>query len=248
MAKNSVKRGSGVLYSTGKSSELPKDLVTWHDNLPYRVWIHSRQTSEGYRPMSVCVQWVGKEPSPVGELEKKLRLDTAVISAGVDAFEGLGPTSFRNIALGKLLEEHARLIASQRVEQRKKSAKRVNLVKDFTDVQYGDIALELKVHRLRKPDGKPLGANKEDSLFIAYVYAEQCANGSKMPASLTADVLGIDKSLVYVAVRTARKYGWLSKSVSGTAQGSLTESGKKELKRLQNGSFYAEFLKVMEGR
>lgn len=246
MAAKQVKRpGSGVVYSAGSTKELPKDLLTWHDQLPYRIWIHSRKSVAGFRPISVDVQWVGEESPLVSDMEKKLRINLATVLDGDAEDSKLGPTSFRNLALGRFLEEHARLIASQKNLQLTRGNRSVNLVRDFEFQDFPGVGVEVKA--FRRPAGKKLdlGANKRDSLFIAYIYAEQCSNGSKMPASLTAELLGIDKSLVYVAVRSARKYGWLSKSRSGSAQGQLTEEGKKELRAGEYKSIYELYLKSL---
>jgi hypothetical protein len=190
---------------------------------------------------------MGEKTLPVSDTEKKLRLDLAAVLASEPSTSELGPTTFRNIALGQLLEEHAKLIASQRAQRVRKGGRPVNLVKDFEVEEFPGLSVEFKMHKNATKISSELGANKRDSLFIAYLYAEQCANGSKQPATLTADVLGVDKSLIYVAVRTARKYGWLSKSISGTAKGQMTEEGLKAFKKSDANSLYEEFIKGLGG-
>ena len=243
--KQASTASSGVVYSAGSTKELPKDLLTWHDQLPYRIWIHSRKSSSGFKPLSVNVQWLGKEATPVSETEKKLRINIAMVMTGDFETSKLGPTSFRNLPLGRFLEEHARLIANQKAMQRIRGNRKVNIVRDFEFQEFPGSGIEVKVYKSKNTKHKQLGANKRDSLFIAYIYAEQCMNGSKQPATLTADVLGIDKSLVYVAVRTARKYGWLTKSKSGSATGKLTEKGLKELRTSETKSVYEEYIKSL---
>lgn len=243
--KQANKPSSGVVYSASSAKELPKDLLTWHDLLPYRIWIHSRKSDSGFKPISVDVQWVGKESPLVSDMEKKLRINLATVLVGDGEDSQLGPTSFRNLALGRFLEEHARLIAGQKNLQRVRGNRAVNLVRDFEFQDFPGVGVEVKAFRGGARKGLDLRANKRDSLFIAYIYAEQCSNGSKMPASLTADILGIDKSLVYVAVRSARKYGWLSKSRSGSAQGKLTEQGAKEMRSGEYKGIYEQYLKSL---
>jgi transposase len=68
-----------------------------------------------------------------------------------------------------------------------------------------------------------------------------------MPALLTANVLGIEVKTVYVAVRTARKKGWLSESVSGSAKGELTSDGLKEFKKIGGQALYEEYISGIIG-
>jgi hypothetical protein len=239
--RQGAKASAGVVYSAGSSKQLPKDLLTWHDQLPYRIWIHSRKGDSGFKTVAVNVQWIGNEHLPVSETEKKLRINLATVVNSVEEESQLGPTSFRNLALGRFLEEHARLIASQKTLQQARGNRRVNIVRDFEFQDFPDGGIEIKMHRRAGGKKLELGANKNDSLFISYIYAEQCANGSKMPASLTAELLGIDKDLVYVAVRTARKYGWLTKSKSGSAKGEMTSEGLKAFRAGAAKSLYEEF-------
>ena len=60
--KVKTKPQSGIVYtSAGESS--PKDFITWHDQLPYRYWLHSRLVEEergasSYRILSFESQWI----------------------------------------------------------------------------------------------------------------------------------------------------------------------------------------------
>jgi transposase len=64
---------------------------------------------------------------------------------------------------------------------------------------------------------------------------------------LTAQVLGIGVKTVYVAVRIARKKGWLSESVSGSAKGELTSEGHKEFKRVKGQTLYEQYIAGVVG-
>lgn len=239
--------GSGVIYSAGKAQESPRDFLTWHDRLPYRIWIHSRLTDTGYKQAGVEVEWLGPKSTVISDAEYKFRLDLAAMRAGALDTSELGPSTFRNIALGQLLEEHAKLITTQRANRIRIGKRNINLVKDYELEKFPDVTIEFKMHKEATKPRNALGATNRDSVLIAYVYAEQCANGSKMPALLTANVLGIEVKTVYVAVRTARKKGWLSESVSGSAKGELTSDGLKEFKKIGGQALYEEYISGIVG-
>ncbi len=90
-----------------------------------------------------------------------------------------------------------------------------------------------------RPENTELRANAKDSIFISSVYSSQVQAGSRQPALRTAKLLGIKTSLVYVAVRTARKKGWLtSTGINGVADGVLTPEGEKEYLRVEGPKMY----------
>jgi hypothetical protein len=128
--------GSGVIYSAGKAQESPRDFLTWHDRLPYRIWIHSRITETGYKQAGVEVEWLGPKSTVISDAEYKFRLDLAAMRAGALDTSELGPSTFRNIALGQLLEEHAKLITTQRANRIRIGKRNINLVKDYELLKY----------------------------------------------------------------------------------------------------------------
>ena len=95
-------------------------------------------------------------------------------------------------------------------------------------------------------DNHELRAKSKDSILIAKVYSEQSESGNKRPAKRTAEMLQITTSLVYVAVRTARKHGWLSSEGTGNAGGTLTKSGADEFKRIKGEVRLLEYLKQLD--
>lgn len=237
---------AGVL-SEITGSDLPRDFVSWHDVLPYRVWIHSRKSGGGYKPLSVELQWIGDGKLDITDEERSTRLKLAVVRRGESNDSSLGPSTFRGVPLGSLLEAHASLVLRQKLAKMQEQNKRpFNLVRDHELATYYESDLALVSGKRTKPEkelaGKEIGANLRDALVIAYVYAEQSAGGSKRPALLTAKLLNIKTNLVYVAVRIARKKGWLTESTSGAAGGVLTASGIKEFQRIEGRSLYQEFL------
>lgn len=241
---------SGVVY-TAVGEDSPKDFITWHDQLPYRYWLHSRlfeTNSElpSYRVLSFESQWIGKEgQSEPDKMELSLRMDLAVLRRGGEAVEKLSPTAFRNIQLGALLEAHSTLLTSKRFKSSTKPKKQVQLVKTFESETYKslfrnedgslkDLAPRVKNHEL--------GASKRDSIFIAFLYAQQVEAGSNQPALRTAGLLGLDLKQIYVAVRIARRNKWLTSDGAGKGSGSLTKDGLKAFKELKGQSLYEDFL------
>ena len=75
------KSKSGILHDfSGKN--LPRDVITWHEENGYRVWVHARLTLTGYNPMSVEVQWIGDGEAELSEIEKSSRLQLAKVKSG----------------------------------------------------------------------------------------------------------------------------------------------------------------------
>ena len=241
---------SGVL-SELTGSEFPRDFLTWHDLLPYRIWVHSRMSGSGYKPLAVELQWLGEASTEIGDEEKSTRLKLAVLRNGDVVGSELGPSTFRGIQLGKVLEAHASLVSAQKLDRLQHAERPIQLVKDHDSETYETFNLFLDgTHRMEKAKSSnvEIGANLRDALVIAYVYAEQSASGSKRPASLTAKLLNIEPSLVYVAVRVARKKGWLSESTSGTSGGHMTNEGLKEFARISGANLYELFISRGLGR
>ncbi|MFM1985652.1 MAG: hypothetical protein RLZZ295_818 [Actinomycetota bacterium] len=250
---SSTKKGrpvaSGVIY-TSLNGGAPRDFITWHDQLPYRVWLHSRRTDDGYKQLSMEIEWQGKEAKAPTEVEINLRLELAKIRSSNENSQGISATALRGITVGKLLETHSAIIDSQQRKLQTSSKRRVSLVKSFQIETYENALLSdsvgPKAPRLAekglassRPENLELRATAEDSILIAYVYSEQVKTGSRQPALKAANLLGIKVSLVYVAVRTARKKGWLtSNGTNGSPVGVLTSEGNKEFTRIKGPSLY----------
>lgn len=236
---------SGVL-SELSGSDFPNDFLTWHDLLPYRVWVHSRKSGAGYKPLTLEIQWLGAESYIISDEEKTARLRLAILRKGDVVDSELGASTFRGIPVGSVLEAHASLVLSQKLERLKKADRPIELVKDHESESYRTFNLFLNssgpIGEFVAKETKEIGANNRDALVIAYVYAEQSASGSKRPALLTAKLLDIKPSLVYVAVRVARRKRWLTESTSGTSGGHMTNDGLKEFKKINGQSLYEEFL------
>lgn len=241
---------SGVVY-TAVGDDSPKDFLTWHDQLPYRYWLHSRlfeSDSElpSYRVLAFESQWIGKEgQSEPDKMELGLRMDLAVLRRGGKDVTKLSPTAFRNIQLGALLEAHSSLLTSKRLKSSANKKKQVQLVKTFESETYKSLFRNedgtLK-ELLPRPRNTELGASKRDAIFIAYLYAQQVEAGSNQPAVRTAGLLGLDLKQIYVAVRIARRNSWLTSGGAGKGSGALTKDGLKAYKELNGKGLYEEFI------
>jgi hypothetical protein len=249
----SAKKGrlgaSGVIYAS-QGGDIPRDMVTWHDQLPYRIWLHSRRTDSGYKQLAMEIEWQGADSMVPTEVEINLRLELAKVRNSDQQSLGVSATALRTITVGQLLETHSAIIDSQQRKTQAESRKRVSLVKKYHIETYEFALLnDVKGPKSPKksiggsgstrPENLELRATAEDSILIAYVYSEQVKTGSRQPALKAANLLGIKVSLVYVAVRTARKKGWLtSTGTNGAPVGVITPSGAKEFRRIGGPSLY----------
>ena len=233
-AKNSA---SGLIYRRSPGTPA-RDVISWHFKSPYRIWIHSRIVEANYKPLSVEVQWIGQKSIPLTEAEMNLRLDLSALRAEPATSTELDPSTFREIALGAFLEAHANFVATQWVHLQGVKQDKVSLVKDFEMITNQDLAPS----KGSTKDVPEIRATKRDSIFIAAIYSQQVDSGSAKPAQQTANLLGIDVNLVYVAVKNARRHGWLTTSGSGKGSGSLTTEGKEQLNEINFQSLYEQFI------
>lgn len=245
---------AGIVYLP-IGNQVPRDILTWYDYSTYRVWVHNRNTGSGFKQLAVEVQHAGEIGQKVSTLEISARLELAKLRASVEESPAVTPKSFREIPIGRILEQHAKLISQHARKQVKKDKQQIRLVKDYELATY---TLELQPAEQHPKFGqKPkeasvipartenleLRANARDSIFIAYVYAEQVKAGSRQPALITAQLLGIKVTLVYIAVRTARKKYWLTTvGQQGAPVGVLTAEGEAEYKRIKGESLYMKYI------
>lgn len=245
---------AGIVYLP-IGNQVPRDILTWYDYSTYRVWVHNRNTGSGFKQLAVEVQHAGEIGQKVSTLEISARLELAKLRASVEESPAVTPKSFREIPIGRILEQHAKLISQHARKQVKKDKQQIRLVKDYELATY---TLELQPAEQHPKFGqKPkeayvipartenleLRANARDSIFIAYVYAEQVKAGSRQPALITAQLLGIKVTLVYIAVRTARKKYWLTTvGQQGAPVGVLTPEGEAEYKRIKGESLYMKYI------
>jgi hypothetical protein len=245
--KNSPK--SGIVF-TALGTDTPRDFVSWHDQHPYRYWMHSRNIGEGnvtsYKLLSIEVQWIGENGlSAPDKMELGLRLDLAVLRVGGANSPMFTPTTFRNIALGQLLEAHALMLTNKQMKTSVKPKRAIKLVEKFETESYKNLFFnedgseKEPIYRIPNTE---LGATKRDAVFIAFVYAQQVQAGSKQPAVRAASLLGLSIKQVYVAVRIARRNDWLTSGGAGKGTGELTTAGLKAYKDLDGKGLYQKFI------
>ena len=250
---------AGIVYLP-IGNAVPRDILTWYDFLNYRIWLHSRNSDEGYKQVAIEIQLLSEIGQKMASVEIGVRLELAKLRTGEVEGSSVTPGSFRQIPVGRIIEQHAKLISEHLRKQTKKDKQQIRLVKNYEMATY---SLELKPIKknavLRnsspvKKTGSPessgsraenleLRANARDSIFITFVYAEQVKAGSRQPALVTAQLLGIKVSLVYIAVRTARKKNWLtSNGHKGAPVGALTPEGIAEYKKINGESLYSKYV------
>ena len=243
---------SGVVYEQ-MGGELPANLLTWHDVLPHRVWVHSRLTEEGHKPLSVEIQWIGSsnELPAITDEEIEVRLLLAKVKIGNAAHSELNASSLRAFSLGQILDNHATMVTKRKLKQRADSKTTLRIAGRFEVETFVDGAFEAQSMAFTTSHSERivLRATSSDSLLIAKVYSEQTESGNKRPAKSTANLLHIETAMVYVAVRTARKNRWLSSEGSGVSGGRLTENGKRDFDAINGDKLIADYLSQFnEGR
>ena len=234
---------SGVIFQP-TPGEPPRDFISWHNVAPYRVWVHSRFISGIYKQLSIEILWSGESSTPISETEIKLRLELAKIRVGDVGPTSINATVARSIPVGKIIETHTAMLAKQGRKLSEKTRSRISLVKSYESESFNFELAAITPTRITqtdislppiepRPENVELTGSSKDSMFIAYVYAEQVKSGSRQAALRTANLLGIKPSLVYVAVRTARKKDWLtSTGINGESSGEITPEGHKEYVRV----------------
>jgi hypothetical protein len=243
-----VKAPKSGLITKQVGEDLPRDFVTWHNVEPYRIWVHSRLYKGEYKTTSVEIQWIGDSPTPISEEEKSLRINLAAERKS-EAFEAkLNSSTFRSVPFGEILDIHSSLVTNQRVSNLPvDNGKGLTVIKDidqdtleaFLKITKTDISIKELIYV-----NSELRATKTDSLIVAFTYSQQCENGSKKPAQMTAKILGIDVSLVYAAVKIARKNDWLTSKGGGQAGGVLTEKGRIDFYKSDASSRYFAYMKT----
>ena len=92
------KSNSGVVYLPA-AGNAPRDVLTWHDQMPYRVWVHSRNFAGVYKQLAIEIAWLGDVSVPPEEAEVMLRLEMAKIRIGELSSSNLNATLLRSCLL-----------------------------------------------------------------------------------------------------------------------------------------------------
>ena len=265
---------SGMVQTPGAVG-IPVDVLTWHDFNNFRVWVHSRKIKDGHRPIGLAIESMAPGSPKPSEEESELRLQLAAQVKGKTSDSFLQASSLRGIPLGQILEFHSALLTKSKFSSDYETLLKATMRATLTDVKprtkskvfdtdWQNKSLVIRTNKKGQKtisienttgtdldeesstDNHELRAKSKDSILIAKVYSEQSESGNKRPAKRTAEMLQITTSLVYVAVRTARKHGWLSSEGTGNAGGTLTKSGADEFKRIKGEVRLLEYLKQLD--
>ena len=267
---------SGMVQTPGAVG-IPVDVLTWHDFNNFRVWVHSRKIKDGHRPIGLAIESMAPGSPKPSEEESELRLQLAAQVKGKTSDSFLQASSLRGIPLGQILEFHSALLTKSKFSSDYETLLKATMRATLTDVKprtksnvfdtdWQNKSLVIRTNKKGQKtisienttgtdldeesstDNHELRAKSKDSILIAKVYSEQSESGNKRPAKRTAEMLQITTSLVYVAVRTARKHGWLSSEGTGNAGGTLTKSGADEFKRIKGEVRLLEYLKQLDSK
>jgi len=240
---------SGVVYRRAGVKKMPKDVITWQDLGDLRIWIHSRQTEQGFKPVSLEIQTLGNQrhPSGVDPNEAKARAALAAVSPADLSGTRIGHGQMRNLPMGHIMEFNSILISNEQARTLGKSERRLNFAETEKE-QYRVLNIAItqggkKVASLTNE----MRANKADSILIAYMYAQISATGNKKAARNIADMLEIESKFIYTALRNARKNGWLTTTGIGSSGGELTVIGKKEFEKAGRTRYEKLIRKMLEG-
>jgi len=237
---------SGVLYKRAGAGKMPRDILTWQDLGDFRIWIHSRETDQGYKPISLEVQLLGKlrESKGVDPSEAKARAALAAIVPSDTGKSRIGHALIRQLPIGHIMEQNSILLSNEQNRNAKGSERKLKLVDSEND-EFRKLDIPIAKKRSITDFNPEIRATNSDSLVIAYIYAQLSAAGNKRAARHAADMLNIDPKFVYTAVRNARKKGWLTSEGLGSAGGQMTEEGTKAFETGLARPRYEAFLKEL---
>ena len=223
--KNNNTSEHGLVVSSAKIHSLDA-AVTWHDIEPLRIWVGSRRLlqSGGARvTVSIDFQYIGRIRRDPSTVERKARLELlSVVQPDSNAQTDLDSIAIRQFPVGRILEEHSKIIGEEVFKLESSGSQRLNLVSDFVTTS------SRRDHkRPKNQEGRELlGNSNGDNILIAFVYARQFAAGATKLSKRTADLLGVDVGIVHVALKIARRNGWITSLGAGKSGGQLTELGE----------------------
>jgi hypothetical protein len=229
--------------------KMPKWVLTWHNASAgqagnFRIWVASYGEGANARMVqSFSIERMGETFRPISSQEYEARYD--LLKYQDHTIEGSAITSqaIRNIGVGAILEVHSRAL-TQYLDKR--FSKPLSAVEDYLD-NYFLYSLQRDKPKLPAESSKKIKSTTADAIFVTAVYAHLAANGgSSRLVKRSAQVLGIDSTTVYTAVRISRSKGWLTTFGKGIAGGKLNSTGEAALKALGQ---YQRFLRVIgEGK
>jgi hypothetical protein len=214
---------AGYVFSGGSSERLT-DVLTWHDHEGNRIWIHSKAMDKGREILSIEVQVVGSRALKPSKEEESLRLKLCTKRQIPPTTESVNSKTFRTLPSGQLLDEHSEIVSRLINDKSNSKNKSVQLIEEVSSktVDLGTI------YRWDSSDEiVQEGKKSKDAIIIAKVYEMLQSSGTRKLSARTADLLGLEVSVVHTAVQVARRNGWLTSNGSGVSGGVLTEEGQE---------------------
>jgi len=214
---------AGYVFSGG-STERVADVLTWHDCEGNRIWIHSKATDKGREILSIEVQVVGLSAIKPSREEEDLRLRLCTRRQVPTTSERVNSRTFRTLPSGQLLDEHSEIVSRLINEKTISKSAKVKLVEEVSSK-----TVDLKnVYRWDSSEEiVQEGKKSKDAIIIAKVYEMLQSSGSRKLSARTAELLGLDVSVVHTAVQVARRNGWLTSNGSGVSGGIFTDEGER---------------------
>jgi len=214
---------AGYVFSGG-SIERVADVLTWHDYEGNRIWIHSKATDKGREILSIEVQVVGPRAIKPSHEEEDLRLRLCTRRQVPTSSERVNSRTFRTLPSGQLLDEHSEIVSRLINEKNNSKSKNLKLIEEVSSR-----TVDLK-HIYRWDSSEEIvqeGKKSKDAIIIAKVYEMLQSSGARKLSARTAELLGLDVSVVHTAVQVARRNGWLTSNGSGVSGGVFTEEGEQ---------------------
>lgn len=214
---------AGYVFS-GSSNERVADVLTWHDNEGNRIWIHSKATDKGREILSIEVQVVGPNATKPSKEEESLRLKLCAKRQVPSGYESVNSKTFRTLPSGQFLDEHSEIVSRLINDKNNSKSKSVQLLEEVSSR-----TVDLK-NRYRWDSSEEIvqeGKKSKDAIIIAKVYEMLQSSGNRKLSARTADLLGLEVSVVHTAVQVARRNGWLTSNGSGVSGGVLTKEGEE---------------------
>ena len=214
---------AGYVFSGGTGERL-SDVLTWHDHDGNRIWIHSKSMDKGREILSIEVQVVGPKAVKPSKEEESLRLKLCAKRQIPSGSESVNSKTFRTLPSGQLLDEHSEIVSRLINDKNNSKSKSIQLLEEVSSR-----TVDLKsIYRWDSSEEiVQEGKKSKDAIVIAKVYEMLQSSGNRKLSARTADLLGLDVSVVHTAVQVARRNGWLTSNGSGVSGGVLTDEGEE---------------------
>jgi hypothetical protein len=231
---------AGYVVSGWKGERLT-DVLTWHDYEGNRIWIHSKAIENGRAILSIEVQVLGTRALKPSKEEESRRLKLCARRQPPNESDSVNSKTFRTLPSGQLLDEHSE-IASRVINERSSiwENKTIKLIEEVTSKTV-DLA---RTYRWDSSDEIAReGKNSQDAIVIAKVYEMLQSSGTRKLSTRTAELLGLEVSVVHTAVQVARRNGWLTSNGAGFSGGVLTKEGEIKFKSVNGPARLSNIIK-----